>query len=198
MRIHVPAHMLAFHYACDGMDDTDWGCVYRSLQNALLATHQDVPTMNELLAHTARARAQVRTHAAFPHMHLWAEPALFRQLHFTHTLLAGDVHPLLTPREAYQFELDVDELCAYIEAESRQTHAFVVDDGVSAYAIVPHAGRHWWVDPHVSTRAAMRFDDNIRAKLHAKAGWLVLDVRPPPRRRTRAAAAHQTHPASWK
>jgi hypothetical protein len=206
MRIPVPAHMRVFHYACDDVDDTDWGCVYRSYQTALAATHQHVPAMDELLHDTARARARARLPArySFPHMHLWAEPALFRKLHFSHTVRAGAIRPLLTSSKVYQYRLrDVSALCAYIEDETRRTHAFVVDDGVSAYAIVPHAGRHWWVDPHVTTPAAVHLDSNVCAKLRAKPGWLVLDVRPPPRRppprRTsvhRRSARH-THPASW-
>lgn len=200
--------MHVYFYTCDGVHDVDWGCVYRSLQNAFAATGWQAPSMGALIrvAHAqrrldARERARMRQAAPpalpFAHVDKWAEPALFRAYEYTHTLIVGDIEPRFSTRSAYQYRrVDVNAFLAYIHNAHRHAHAFVVDDGISAYAIIPHAGRHCWIDPHVTRRTDVRLDYDISTKLHKRNAWLVLEVCPAPKPK-HVEAAHQTHPGSW-
>jgi hypothetical protein len=207
-RVRVPRDMRVYFYTCDGVHDTHWGCVYRSLQNAFAATGWEAPSMAALIrvAHAQRrldVRERQRVHQPaprplpFPHVDKWAEPALFRAYEYTHTLIVGDIEPRFSTQGMYQYRCaNVDAFIAYIGNAHRHAHAFVVDDGISAYAIIPHDGRHCWIDPHVTTRAAVRLDYDIRAKLHKRSAWLVLEVCTAPRPK-HAHLQHQSHPGSW-
>ena len=208
-RVPVPRGMDVYFYTCDGVPDTNWGCVYRSLQNAFAATHRHVPSMHYLM-HMAReqraafeadersrARRPVLPALPFPHVDKWAEPALFRAYAHTRAFSVGRIKPRFSSLEAYRYHLNnVNELLAHINDVDQSTHAFVIDDGVSAYAIIPHEGRHCWIDPHVTSHAAVRLEYDIRSQLHKRTAWLVLEVCPLPRHPS-ARHAHQSHPASW-
>ena len=208
IRARVPHDMLVYFYTCDGVQDTNWGCVYRSLQNAFAATGWEAPSMAALMrvAHTQReldARERRRAHRPAPpslpflHVDKWAEPALFRAYEYTHTLIIGDIEPRFSMKGVYQFSrTNVDAFLAYIGNAHRHAHAFVVDDGISAYAIIPHEGQHCWIDPHVTSRAAVRLNYDIQTKLHKRNAWLVLEVCPAPKPR-HSQLSHQSHPGSW-
>ena len=154
-----------YSYGSEDVDDTDWGCVYRSFQNAQVHTAGAPPTpIWALVEYVGRGWAA------------WAEPADFANCGFTITLLAGvsDTWLQHTSADQYQFYLpSVRALETYIRRAGK-TCAFVVDDGVSGYAIVPWRGQAHWVDPHTTTPRRVPF----ASQLQRSPGWMVLQVIP--------------------
>lgn len=161
-----------FSYNSDGYDDTDWGCVYRSFQNAIMGafgvTDVDdmpfVPTLPDLLHATRRRRGQ------------WAEPAMLvpaaRALGLrTRTFWTGtnsDELFRLTPASAYTHVTQKQF------SPHRTRGAYVIDDGISAYAVVrhPNSGRWLLVDPHFTPARVTTFK---QSKL-SQHNWMVLHV----------------------
>jgi hypothetical protein len=144
-------------YTHGGEDDTDWGCVYRSVQNAQAYMHVPMWSVTELVQHTGRGWGS------------WSEPADFTDVFpgaRTRTLLLGSSRKWLKLTRADQYEPIVTRY------RFRRDAAYVVDDGVSGYAIVPHGGKLWFVDPHTATPAPVPFTD----QLFRATGWMVLEI----------------------
>ena len=155
---------MLFSYGSEGVDDDGWGCVYRSFQNAQAHTAYPPAQLAELVQHVGRGRTA------------WAEPADFADWGFTLTLLAGASNAWLqyTHADQYQFFLPtVTALEAYVRRAGQEC-AFVVDDGISGYAIVPWEGVPHWVDPHTHNPRRVRFTTQLRRA----SGWMVLQVIP--------------------
>ena len=170
-----------YGYGSQGYRDHDWGCVYRSYQNAMAACGYPVPSMPAMLAALGQPRGQE------------IEPAQAGRLPFhprgaARTLLAG-VNPGRfsdDPRDAwlqrtrareYGTRLrTVEELADRVQAGvSTGTAAYVVDNGVSCYAVLPGG---WWADPHVATPSRRRLKPFTRRHLTRHPGWMVLELRP--------------------
>ena len=146
--------------------DEGWGCVYRSVQNVQSFLGMPVASMTALLHKTGRRPGQ------------WAEPAMFADRR-----LAGELFPGASIVRAVVCGR-TDNLFKFTKYEQYFTtlanpvpgtqDAFVVDDGTSAYAIVPFEGKQYWVDPHTGpTPAATPFS----SQLSNRQGWMVLQVR---------------------
>lgn len=161
-----------YSYGSEGFADDDWGCVWRSYQNALAHTGWPrVPSLLQLM----------RAAGARPPQ--WAEPALLPALGRTRAFLAGS--PVRRDMFRYTREAQYPRrfaTCAAFAARLQPGHAYVVDDGVSGYAVVPcprTPGKHWWVDPHTHHP---RRDAAVAARLQQSPGWMVLEVWPPEQR----------------
>lgn len=156
-------------YGSDGVDDSGWGCVYRSVQNAEAFAGLRVSAF-EALVHKARR--------------LWgeeAEPGDFaghrgRGVAY----LVGDERGLLkrTRRRDYRASrrMSLGEFETYATAAAAAgASTFVVDDGVSAYAVVGGAdGEARWADPHVKSASRLT---RYRRQLRRARGWMVLELR---------------------
>lgn len=156
-----------FGYGAQGDDDVNWGCVYRSVQNVQLALFGRASALATLVS------AAGRTWGA------WSEPAdfvaaasrLFPHCRVT-PILAGSSRQWLKYTVAQQYETRKSDATAIVLRANAQT-AFVVDDGVSGYAVVPARGQWWWVDPHTGPAPAyVPFTD----QLSKKPGWMMLRV----------------------
>ena len=157
-----------YSYRSDGFDDTDWGCAFRSFQNVLSHSGWKVPSMPWLLNAMRKHRGE------------WAEPAEFKRF------IPGSVAALAgnggkswlknTGPEAYERRfVRVTQLDQAIRAGASEFGwGFVVDDGISAFAVVPHKGGPMWVDPHTSAPKRVAF----RRQLFKRKGWMVLAVPP--------------------
>ena len=193
-----------YHYCCDKhVNDTGWGCVYRSMQNALAAVGWPVPTLEDLMraAGTQRAyRAGERV------MGLWTEPA---------PLAAGALLYALAPRPALSVLFDasssgdgkassrgvvrcgggggraaqythvVTSIEALLESIAKlqalaPTVALVLDDVVFGYCVVLRADAPdsvLWLDPHTHDDASVATTLTRKAwenKLRARSLWMVV------------------------
>jgi len=104
----------------------------------------------------------------------WCEPADFAPLVSHITLSAGQTSNLYKLTKAGQYTEylpHVSDLETYVQ-ETGAASSFVVDDGTSAYAIVPYDGKLWWVDPHTHTPKRALFSRQLRRA----PGWMVLQV----------------------
>ena len=168
-----PRHPPLFGYGSGGEQDTDWGCVYRSFQNVLSFLHAArVPDLATLLQQCGKRAPQ------------WAEPSLFLSVlpagwrgeaFITGT---GPMQPLHTPPSSYRDTPDWRHVFNVPHDVAPRT-AFVVDDSVSGYAIVPWRGYWWWVDPHVDTPDQVRLDGHVLRHLQEQPKWMVLRVTRP-------------------
>ena len=152
-----------YSYGAQHYDDVDWGCVYRSFQNAQVATGHHVSTMPELLRIAHKRAGQ------------WAEPAHFAHVYkYSHATIVGNAKPKFTRDSQYTHRhMSIDHLHAYIvHALKTRKSAFVVDDTISGFAIVYKNGRAWWVDPHFAQPRVTL----LRDQLHRAKGWLILEV----------------------
>ena len=153
-----------FSYGSEGLDDSGWGCVYRSFQNALLHTGYRVPGLMTLLENVGLEWGD------------WSEPSQFKDLAKTKAMLAGHSKKWLK----YTHESDYDIILDSVEDLENKVWklggscAFVVDDGVSGYAIVPIDGVPHWIDPHTSIPRRLKFKN----QLQRSTGWMVLQVCP--------------------
>lgn len=158
-----------YSYGSEGVADDDWGCVWRSYQNALAHTGWPVPSLPQLMAAAGRRPPQ------------WAEPALLPRVGRARTFLVGvpDHANMFRFTQKRQYPQRFASARAFA-ANLHPGHAYVVDDGVSGYAVVPcpvTPGKHWWVDPHTHRP---RRDPAVASRLNASKGWMVLEVVPPP------------------
>lgn len=153
---------MLFSYGAEGVDDDDWGCVYRSYQNALAHSGYLPIRFLNLVKYVNRGWGQ------------WAEPADFAALGNSMTLLAGHSRDWLkhTSKAQYQLQLPSVALLESYVAEFGHASAFVVDDGISGYAIVPYKGRICWVDPHTHTPRRVPWKKQLRRST----GWMVLQL----------------------
>lgn len=179
----MPAAPLTYGYR---EADRSWSCVYRSVQNvqSFLSAWYDKPprvsSLDELLAATGRQWGQ------------WAEPAHFDLRHSPRTwrlfrniraeaYLTGVSDDWLKFTSAGDYGYKTSVLG---DAVPHGTTAFVVDDGISGFAIVPFVGKWFWVDPHdsVGTRSDPKpytspvLDSAVTKHLAAAPGWMVLRV----------------------
>ena len=156
-------------------NDDGWGCVYRAFQNVQSFLGAPVSGLSALLRACGRVAPQ------------WAEPAMFARPEARGLLPAGwTVEPFLVGdgkdqwlRYTRRDEYVTSEPAAVFNVGPRAAPrtAFVVDDGVSGFAVVPHQGFWWWVDPHVA--APRRLSPHVRANLRKPRGWMVLRVTRP-------------------
>lgn len=165
----TPRWMETFGYGhgADPVFDHDegWGCVYRSVQNVQSFLGLPVWDMRSLVNAVKFRPGQ------------WAEPGLFPP--FAKTMFPGaTAHAVLVGRSTQWLRVtSAAQYKAHFLAKSDGRHmdAYVVDDGVSAYAIVPWKGAWWWVDPHVGPSPPMvPFKPSF---LDGQSGWMVLQVR---------------------
>jgi hypothetical protein len=164
----------AHGYRHGGFDDTDWGCCYRSVQNVQWAAcgpggTWPVPRLLRLLRRPAGE---------------WAEPAEFARAGVfpgcsLRCFVVGrpsDDCFRSSRRAAYDQSAGAVPMEAFVPVEGS---SYVIDDGISAFAIVWWQGRHWFIDPHTAyprTRAVqLRPAIHIRRRGAAR-GWMVLQV----------------------
>lgn len=157
---------VAFGYTHGGEDDTDWGCVFRSVQNVQAYMGMSrVWTVRRLVHAIGRSWGS------------WSEPADFARVNAifprsrfnVRALLVGSSRKWLKLTSADQYERDPsfawNKSCGY-----------VIDDGVSGYALVPWGGELWFIDPHSSTPKPRRFVPS--RDLSGITGLMVLEVCP--------------------
>jgi hypothetical protein len=154
-----------YSYGSEGVDDSGWGCVFRSFQNAQAACGYDVTSILDLVDDVGRGWGA------------WAEPADFVEAVPSVAFLAGASPHLLKYTKRKQYSVTTLPSTAALEnlvkLEGGQS-AFVVDDGISGYAIVPYNGKPHWVDPHTTSPRLTQF----RQQLRKATGWMVLQVFP--------------------
>ena len=153
-----------YGYTNGGEMDTGWGCVYRSVQNVQASCGLRVWSIGELVHYAGREWGH------------WAEPADFKALFRTvpgrvraRALLVGGPSKQwlkFTRREDYDLELPFSEF------KWKPRASYVVDNGVSGYAVVSISSGRWFIDPHTSTPAAVP----LTTQLRGKKGWMILEV----------------------
>jgi hypothetical protein len=152
--------------------DDGWGCVYRSVQNVQSFLGLPVTPLEGLVDVVGRGWAK------------WAEPADFTGPRASRVwggaavpkaYLVGASTQWLkyTTMEQYRAEA-FEKVFGSPTVAPDGTTAFVVDDGISGYAVVPHEGAWWWVDPHTLRPPVLKPD--VWHHLDAKPGWMVLKV----------------------
>jgi len=151
-----------YSYGSEGVDDDGWGCVYRSFQNAMSHTGYKVIPFMGLLEATGYEWKE------------WSEPSDFVNIGKTVTFWTGGRAGLFrqTHQSEYAFHIPLKDVNAYIQ--DHKNCAFVVDNGVSGYAIVPFEGRLYWVDPHTHHPRRTLFTTQL---LKSK-GWMILQLLP--------------------
>ena len=162
------APTVLYSYGYNGEQDHDWGCVWRSFQNALHFTGWPVPELAAMLRAARKTAGE------------WAEPAILPAVgplgvrRHCRVFLVGEPNAdMFHFSSRDQYPLRWASVRAFAVAGILQGCAYVVDDGVSGYAIVPWEGRHWWVDPHTNTPVLKK---SYRRLLLQRRGWMVLQV----------------------
>ena len=156
---------VAFGYTHGGEDDTDWGCVYRSAQNVQAYTGLRVWKVRSLSNYIGRQWGS------------WAEPADFVPLF---QKAAGfRVRALLVggPSTAWLKYTSIRQYQRVSFADFRWNlrASYIVDDGISGYAVVSHGNKHWFIDPHTATPRPVP----LKRQLAYAPGWMMLEVLPP-------------------
>ena len=169
-----------YHYNCDGLDDTGWGCVYRSYQNALrLFNH---PIHMQHLVHRFGKR--------------WIEPALlracipsgfqtqfllwFKMPQFIRSMRCTkpEDYDRIVPSQLNLYD-EINRLCI--------DHVFVVDNGTHSYCIFFD---HGWIllDPHVHHQThVQRSIPDLNGWLNQSSLWMILAIAPITRKRVHFA-----------
>ena len=164
-----PRPRVAFGYTSGGDDDTGWGCVYRCVQNVQAYTGLPVWTLRQLVRFTQRPWGA------------WSEPADFKSLFRSYPevrvrafLLGGPSSDWLRYTTARQYSsLDEVSLPTF---EWNVQASYVIDNGISGYAVVSYRDKHWFIDPHTIAPKPVPFK---RSRLSSSSGWMVLEVLPP-------------------
>lgn len=159
-----------YGYGCDDEDDAGWGCVYRSVQNAQSSLGLGVLSVEALVHSIGRPWGS------------WSEPADFvpvlqSQGARVHAFLAGAPDMRLTKRAQYFDGVafpSAAQFAEYLIAASQDpSKAFVLDDGVSGFAVL----RGVFVDPHSVPPRVTRITDPVtQTMLRRASGWMVLEV----------------------
>lgn len=168
-----------YHYNCDGLNDTGWGCVHRSYQNALHLFNHRI-SMEHLVQRFGNR---------------WIEPALLRACipsgFKTEFLLWFDKpqdkkRMLCTKPEDYdqivpsQFDRQLFTELFQLANE----HVFVADNGTHAYCIFFSDG---WklLDPHVNqANDVLTVINDLPEWLARSSLWMILAIAPKNRRVT--------------
>lgn len=157
-------------------NDDGWGCVYRAFQNVQSFLGAPVSRLADLLQACGRVAPQ------------WAEPAMFARPEARGLLPEGWTAESFLVGDGKGQWLRYTRRSEYVASEPTAVFnvgptlaprtAFVVDDGVSGFAVVPDKGYWWWVDPHVPV--GERLSPDVVTHLRKPAGWMVLRVTRPP------------------
>jgi hypothetical protein len=114
----------------------------------------------------------------------WAEPGMFIDFFRRKHHMKVDAFVLHNPScikytPITQYE-HLSKLPRGFWTKDPATAAYVVDDGVSAYAVVPWKGKLWWIDPHVvypQTPEPERFKYSTHmAHDKRRDGWMILKI----------------------
>ena len=92
-----------FSYGSEGLDDSGWGCVYRSFQNALLHTGYRVPGLMTLLKNVGLEWGD------------WSEPAHFKDFARTTAFLAGHSKKWLQYTHESDYESRLESVAELLE-----------------------------------------------------------------------------------
>lgn len=161
-----------YHYNCDEFNDTGWGCVYRSFQNALYLLDYQI-SMRDLVRQFGSDR--------------WIEPALLRACiprGFNIKLLLWFAKPHFLKQMLCTTPEDYDHVVPsqnnnqlYCEIyDLAKDHVFVVDNGTYSYCIFYING---WklLDPHVQHRSCVLKEIiNLNMWLNQSSLWMVLAI----------------------
>jgi len=157
-----------YGYTNGGEMDFGWGCVYRSVQNvqASLFTDEPVWPIERLTQYIGRKWGA------------WAEPADFKNMFKTEFpgvvarafLVGGPSKDWLR----YTRQQDYDAAIPLYRFQWKPRASYVVDNGVSAYAVVCVNNQRWFLDPHTATPVAVP----LKRQLRGQKGWMVLEVEP--------------------
>lgn len=166
----VNVHAVMWYgYGRGGDRDVDWGCLYRSVQNACKALGMRVPSLTHLVEDVAHRK-----------MGQWGEPGMF----ISFFKRAGvDVQAVvLHNASCIRFTKRVGyEHLANLPAHFWDpAYTYVVDNGTSAYAVVPSGGKLWWIDPHVVYPATPKpvhfaYAHHMAHDPHRE-GWMILKL----------------------
>ena len=156
---------VAFGYTNGGEEDTNWGCVYRSVQNVQAYTHLPVWRVRALARYIQRPWGS------------WAEPADFVPLFLeapgvsVRTLLVGGPSEQwlrYTSKRQYLHQV------SFSEFRWNPRASYVVDDGVSGFAVVSYRNTHWFIDPHSASPTPVP----LKRQLDYAPGWMMLEILP--------------------
>ena len=192
----MPFHGPLYHYRIDGVEDSGWGCVYRSLQTSLGAVGHPVP-------HITTIMKAMGTHAPYLQgqrgQALWLEPALAASylrehwgveceeyLYCPHQ--AAMTRILKTPPEHYRGRTfsSIDPMIQILRQHFAQPDAppIILDNGISCYNLAAGEKPGRWVllDPH-STESGVRRPVTT-AWLQQAPLWMIAMPLPDPAMRT--------------
>ena len=155
-----------YGYTNGGELDTDWGCVYRSVQNVQASTELPVWPIRKLVDYIGRTWGS------------WSEPGDFKRL-FQRNFPSVGVRALLvggpsTKWLQYSRFKDYDAEIPFAEFKWKPGASYIVDNGVSGYAVVSIGNKQWFIDPHTATPKAVPLTHQLRGA----AGWMMLEVAP--------------------
>lgn len=162
-RINNHIRLSPYHYRCDEIDDSGWGCVYRSAQNAFQICGITPPTMRELVndKKTHQMDSAIdRSNSGS----MWTEPAniadtsLRIHVDVNQSLLLyaktnGDYTRMMfsKPSDYDVKTYDVHHLLYVITEASHAGGACVIDNGTSGFCVQSFDKKtiHIW-DPHTT------------------------------------------------
>jgi hypothetical protein len=170
--------METYGYGSEGFDDSGWGCVYRSVQNAQSYLGLPVTPIKDLLSILGHKRGD------------WSEPAqylyhgLFPGARSLGILVGQHNVRWLQQTDAKQYGMHIDDGRTLEEVLSmmnpRGKSAFVIDDGVSGFAVVPdprfpgQPGHLLFIDPHFTP--ARVYSPLPSELFNSRKGWMVLCI----------------------
>lgn len=155
-----------YHYACDTVDDTGWGCTYRCIQNSCSQLDEEVPSMKDIrMFFFLEKKTQTKQ--------LWLEPAHVasfmklrdniqtRTIYYTNTentkiykTGAYEV-PTQTHPTSYDEQLagDIQELMILLSSTEKTKRTAIIDDGIYSYCVLCCNNKNdtWYaeiIDPH--------------------------------------------------
>lgn len=155
-----------FYANCDGIDDTGWGCVYRSFQNAMSLLKHDVQ-MRDLVTRFGRRWIE-------PPMLIEFVPAECKSRCFVWMRKPMWKQMITTPEDFEQIMdmVPLDMLARQLH-ELGSTHVFVIDDATFGYCLFFDNG---WklVDPHAGAQTLQNIE--LEPWLAKRDLWMVLAI----------------------
>lgn len=172
--------MVIYHYCCDGIDDQGWGCMFRSLQNAVT-----------MLGYRVSMRGMVDAFGE-----TWLEPPMLTT--WVPPGLTSNTFLWLQPRDKdaesdmlHSTPRDYDVLLHAIGTHTRMYGAgsilrlldvydvAVIDNGVFAYCLYREcSGRYYILDPHTTDASKVKreLDKPVEFLEHSRC-WMVIALK---------------------
>ena len=178
-----------FYFKCEGVDDSGWGCAWRSIQTLLSACGKEI-SFKELFCLFGDQKILERLNREklkknfkipnAPHNRSsgWAEPFIgqlvlaFFGVDSTLLRVNDKTSICYTPDEAFSEEpIDFDDFCKRLEVhfDSSDSTPVMIDNGVEAYVLLGKGDQGFWIaDPHTGSPVCW-LEERILAD-----NWMVL------------------------